>query len=108
LLGYEEETIVNGLSVAAKVVYSCALTFYYWQSTQLTFVQNKTWQCYTTFNWRFDKGSEEIWLNYSIWKIVERLPFGDYNKVKTMLILKNRTICTRFWLISDCISQDEK
>jgi hypothetical protein len=29
LLGYEEETIVNGLSVAAKVVYSCALTFYY-------------------------------------------------------------------------------
>jgi dihydroorotase len=52
--------------------------FYYWQSTQLTFVQNKT-SGVTQPNWRFWRGSGEMAELFDMKKLWA-IAFGDYNK----------------------------
>jgi dihydroorotase len=100
--GYEE-TIVNGLSVAAKVALRlllCKLLPIIDNQAQVNFVQNKAVD--TTFpNWRFDKGSEgRDMAELFDMKIVERLPLEIIIKVKTMLIcLKSR--CNMYRILTD-------
>jgi dihydroorotase len=64
---------------------------------QVNFVQKSSGSATTFPNWRFDKGSEgRDMAELFDMKNCGAIAFGDYNKVKTMLICFRTTICTRF------------